>query len=404
MYIESFIDYIETFIPEQEEKPEDVIGSHMGRPVYRDPEYRPPAPRLYDEEGNYNPRFSDLPTVDPDKDAEMYPPSSQRKDFDQEAADKRREQRMRDLEDPEKTKEMVDRLTNPEVRGEPRQYSDDAVRRVLSRTGTDNPLGVRGRMMARLMGDNQKTEQKPSDDNMPEGTPPDESPARDAVDTPSRPPAQPESMDKYDKILYGAGPNPSAARRKMVDQMRAQDQRMQDRYDRADSVGKASLDALRGGDLDAAIRAQEDAGRQQRVGDIKRDIGTRRMKPRSETQVNTPSGVRLTGMERFIKDNPEYNQTVPIRSAVTGSRLRGLERYRDSEYNPNKGQLSPLSPERQKQADALEQETQKDLDRYQGYLDYSNQLTQIGQDAYKRHMELMKKNKQNAIDSLGQSL
>jgi hypothetical protein len=174
-----FNHYIHQLLTEQDDKKgSNIIGYHMGRPVYADPTYRPPAPKLYDEEGNYNPRFSDLPTVDPDKDAEMYPPSSQRKDFDQEAADKRREQRMRDLEDPEKTKEMIDRLTNPEVKGEPRQYSDDALRRVLSRTGRDNPFGARGRLMARLMGDDQKTEQKPSDDNTPddntpEGTPPD---------------------------------------------------------------------------------------------------------------------------------------------------------------------------------------------------------------------------------------
>tara|TARA_R100000458_G_C8226577_1_gene209476 strand:- start:2 stop:889 length:888 start_codon:yes stop_codon:yes gene_type:complete len=103
----------------------------MGRPVYADPTYRPPAPKLYDEEGNYNPRFSDLPTVDPDKDAEMYPPSSQRKDFDQEAADKRREQRMRDLEDPEKKKEMIDRLTNPEVKGDGNWEGGRKLRRAL---------------------------------------------------------------------------------------------------------------------------------------------------------------------------------------------------------------------------------------------------------------------------------
>ena len=370
--------YINQLLNEAEEKPEkkpdDVIGTHKGQPVYRDPKYYPDPPKLHDEEGNYNPSFDDLPTVDPDKDAEMYPPSSQRKDFDQEAADKRREERQSDLEDPEKTKEMVDRLTDPEVRAEPRQYSDDAVARVLGRTGRNNPHGVRGRILARAA---QEAESPAT---------PDEPPARDAVDTPpapSRPPAQPENRDKYDKILYGQGENPSDERRKMVDKMREQDKNRQNRYDHAPPAVKGALDSLRGGNLDGAIGRIESGRLQSKVGDIKSGVDSGRVRPRAETQVNTPGGHRLKGMERYIKDNPEYNQTTPIRSAVTGTRLRGLEKWRDNPRNPNQGQRV-ISPEGQAKVDSLEQGKQRDLDRYAEYGKYSKQLTDIAQNAYKR--------------------
>jgi hypothetical protein len=206
-------------------------------------------------------------------------------------------------------------------------------------------------------------------------------PARDAVDTSS---TQPENRDKYDKLLYGRGENPSESRRKMVDELRAQDERRQNRYDRASPEVKGALDSLRGGNLDGAIGKLEDAGLQSKVGDIKSGAASGRVRPRAETQVNTPGGQRLRGMERYIKDNPEYNQTTPIRSAVTGTRLRGLEKWRDSPLNPNQGQRRVISPEGQAKVDSLEQGKQQDLDRYAEYGKYSDQLTDTAQSAYKR--------------------
>lgn len=203
---------------------------------------------------------------------------------------------------------------------------------------------------------------------------------QDAVDTSS---AQPENRDKYDKILYGQGENPSDERRKMVDKMREQDKNRQNRYDHAPPAVKGALDSLRGGNLDGAIDRIENAGLQSKVGDIKSGVDSGRVRPRAETQVNTPGGHRLKGMERYIKDNPEYNQTTPIRSAVTGTRLRGLEKWRDNPRNPNQGQRV-ISPEGQAKVDSLEQGKQRDLDRYAEYGKYSKQLTDIAQNAYKR--------------------